>query len=505
MLKKGIKQRLVLSLVVFTLLLVSIFFSILNRYIKDYSIKESEKTISSWGQNVSSLLQVPLFNADYNLLKSIVQPIIILEDFDYLIIFDNQTLNTAFKIDKRNVTGTFNLNKMVADKRTIEKRARDVDGENFTQYLFPVYSSGVGQPLGFLIIGISVEKMQSKLAGITRGILLVSVLLFLTLTLTIYVLANRIVKPIKELSVKMGKFASGDYSVRSDIKTNDEIGKLSDDFNIMADKINEQILSIEGSSKNLEKLIAERTDELLTALDAIKEKDKKLGQAEKMRSLNSIVSSIAHEINNPLAIISGNFQLIESKLDTAVDINPLKKRLKVAQNAVQRIATLIDDINFFSAIKDVSIMPVSFSNVLDNAVSNVVPTGISMHINGVKEDRIASNAHLLTISLENILKNSVEMIQHRNSGNGGEIYISYFKDSQFFVVEIVDNAGGFEAPGKVFEPFYTTFSQKKGLGLTFVYHAIQALNGDIIVENVENETEEMDPIGAKVSIMLPMG
>lgn len=494
----------ILSLVAFTMVLMTISFVILNRYLKNYSIQEAEKTIFFLGQNASSLLQKPLFNADYNQLESIVQPIM-LEHFDYLVIFDNSTPNIAYRMDKKNITGLFKFEKTLKNKNAYERTTRDVKGENYTHYLFPISSPGVKRPLGFLIIGVSAEKMQSKSNVITGRIILTGVLLFLALTLVIYFLSGKIVTPIKELSEKIGAFASGNYSVRSHIKTNDEIGDLSDSFNIMADQINEQILSIEVYSKNLEDMVGERTDELLKALDAIKEKDRKLNQVEKIHSLNTIVSSIAHEINNPLAIISGNFQLIEAKLDASAAAanyrDSFKKKLEVVHDAVQRIATLIDDINFFSAIKNITTMPCSFSNVLANVVGDVVPANISVHIDGIENDRIISNAHLLTTSMENILNNSVQMIQHKNIGSNGQIDIRYFREDLFFVIEIVDNGGGFEDAKKVFEPFYTTFGQKKGLGLTFVYHAIQALNGEFIVENVEGENGEK---GAKVTIMLPL-
>ncbi len=499
MLKKGIKTKLILNLVVWTLVLMSIFFIILDRYLKDYSLKEAENTILFLGQNASSLLQKPLFDSDYNQLVNIARPLI-LADFDYLVIFDSLTQNIALAENKTEIdTDSLRLEKVLKNKTTYEKVNLHLKEKKFTQYLFPVTSSGVTRPLGFLVIGISPERMKSKLGGITQRILLVSILLFLTLTLTIYFLSDKIVKPIKKLSEKIQTFASGDYSVRSDIKTNDEIRVLSDNFNIMADKINEQILSIEQYSKNLEKMMAERTDDLLKAMDAIKEKDKKLTQAEKISSLNSIVSSIAHEINNPLAIISGNLQLLGIKIEDP----KMKKKLDAAEDAIQRITNLIDEINFFSAIKDISINQLSFSNLLSNVVSKVVPKDISITIDGVQEDRIDSNTNLLTISLENILKNSVEVIRSRNIE--GKIHVCYFREGLFFVVEIVDNGGGVEEPGKVFNPFYTTFMQKKGLGLTFVYHAIQALNGEVSIENIEDdENDANDQRGVKVSIMLPL-
>lgn len=501
MLKKGIKQKLVLSLVVTISLLMAAFFILLDRYLKDYSISEAEKTVVFLGKNASSLLQRPLFYADYNQLSTIVQPII-LDDFDYLVVFDNGTRNVAFKMDRNGVTEDVIWEDMAKIEANLEYVRTDLvlGSETFTQFIFPVSEPSLSKPLGFLIMGVSHKNMKSKLTGITLRISIISVLLFVSLTLTIYFLADKIVKPIKKLSYNIGKFASGDYTVRSDIKSKDEIGNLSYNFNFLADKINEQIEKIERHSKDLEKNVEERTIELLKALDAIKEKDRKLTQAEKISSLNAIVSSIAHEINNPLAIISGNLQLLEVK----VKEEDFKKKLVTAQEAIDRIANLIDEINFFAAIKDVSTKPLSMSGALTEVTERIVPEGVSMVLRGdaqgTEGDMLDSNAHLLTVCLENVLRNCVDMFKYKEIN--GKLNIRYFRDNPFFVVEITDNAGGMEDPERVFDPFYTTFNEKKGLGLTFVYHAIQALSGEVYVENVENP--DSGERGAKVSFMFPL-
>jgi len=490
MLVKGIKQKLVLSLIITTLVIMSVFFLILDRYLRDFSLKEAEKTFALLGKNTSSMIQRPLFNSDYLQLRNIVKPII-LEDFDYLVIFDSVTQNIAFVEDKRDLGDLLNRFDTFKDKTSNETQHLIFKGQPYTQYIFPVIAPGLSKPLGFLVIGVSEDKMKSRLKGITDRILIISILLFFTLTTTIYFLSNRIVKPIKELSTKIGHFASGDYSVRSEIKTHDEIRDLSDNFNIMANKINEQILSIEQYSKNLELMVQERTNDLLNALDSIRDKDTKLTQAEKINSLNSIVSAIAHEINNPLAIISGNLQLIEARLDEPI----LQKKLNIANEGVERIAKLIDEINFFSAIKDITTAPLHISKTINDAIQKIIPISIRTEIESTKDDCITSNAYLLSVSIENILRNSVEIIQHRHITNG-RITIRYFRDIPYFIVEISDNGGGFADLKKAFEPFYTTYDLKKGLGLTFVLHAIQALNGEIKCENIES--------GARITIMLPV-
>lgn len=499
MFKRGIKQKLILSLVVTTLVLMLAFFVALNRYLDSHSIKEAEKTVYFLGDNASSLLQKALFQQDYQQLETIVRPII-LENFDYIVVYDKITQNIAFVEDKIGITRGFQWKSILGNKKQREKSELDVNNGHYTQYLFPVYIDSVpDEPLGYLVIGLSEQHMKAWGAGITNRIFVICGLLFISLVVTIYLSSDRIVKPLKKLSANIAAFAAGDYSVRSTIKTNDEINDLADNFNFMADKINEQIISIEKYSKNLENMVEERTRELLVALDAIKEKDKKLNQAEKLKSLNSLVSSIAHEINNPLAIISGNLQLVEARVD-----NPMvKKKIKSAEEAIVRIADLINELHFFSTIKDISTQPMAFSAFLCREVERIVPGDIPVEItSGIGEngnDELNTNERLLILCLQNILRNSVEVIQERKtgeSGNKGQIRVNYYKESPYFVIEIVDNGGGFEDPKKAFDPFYSTREGKKGLGLTFVHHVIQTLSGDISVENTGD--------GAKVNLMLPM-
>ena len=212
-------------------------------------------------------------------------------------------------------------------------------------------------------------------------------------------------------------------------------------------------------------------------------KEEKLIRAEKISSLNSLVTSIAHEINNPMAIISGNIQIIESK--SGADSTE-KKRFNVVQDAIHRIETLISDMNFLTTIKDMTILNFSFSALLSRVANQIIPEDIKLKIEGCDEDNINSNQNMVTICVENVLRNSVDSIKGRDID--GEISIRYYWADTFFVIEITDNGGGIEEPDRIFEPFYTTFSDKRGLGLTFVFHAIQALNGEISVENFKNGT-----------------
>ena len=486
--KHGIKKKLVLSLVITTLIILLVFVLLSNLFLRKYSKNELENTIIILGNNVSLSLQTSLFNQDYNRLKNIVESVII-DEFDYLIVYDNQTPNVAFQHLKSIQLESLQLQSTITGKTEFETKILEFNGHEYTQYLFPVRVPQVAKPLGFLIIGVSKEKMESALSGITFRLILFSGLLFLALTITITIFSGRIVHPLRGLSAMVEKMSQGDYSVRSEIKTRDEVGALAHSFNIMADKLNEQIGSIGRYSKNLEEMVAERTHELQQALENIKDQEEKLNRVKNINTVNNLVNAIAHEINNPMAIISGNIQMMES--DQNINL-PNIKRIKAVNEAIRRIETLINDINFLSTIKDMTIHHFSFANLVSRVIKDVVPKGIKIEVSGCQEDYINSNQNMISICMENILQNSVNVILQR--GIQGEITVNYFIRDNYFVIEISDNGGGMQEPHKVFEPFYSTNSEGKGLGLTFVYHAIQALNGSLLVENIHQ--------GVKVTIRL---
>src|SRR5699024_11021167 len=95
-------------------------------------------------------------------------------------------------------------------------------------------------------------------------ILLLSFLVILVTTFVSFLLANSIVKPIKELTTVANKMADGQYKVRSTVNTDDELGQLSATLNTMAEEI-----------------------------------------LKKEQIKNDFISSISHELRTPLTSIKG--------------------------------------------------------------------------------------------------------------------------------------------------------------------------------------------------------
>ncbi len=92
------------------------------------------------------------------------------------------------------------------------------------------------------------------------------------------------------------------------------------------------------------------------------------------------------------------------------------------------------------------------------------------------------------------LENSLRAIAL--TGRPGHIIISALENVEAVQIEIEDNGAGFKNVERVFEPFYTTEAEHKGLGLTFVYQIVQLHNGQVRAESGATG-------GARIVIRLP--
>lgn len=106
--------------------------------------------------------------------------------------------------------------------------------------------------LGWKISAVYDEKNISAIANhLKNSMFLVAFVTLLIIFITLYKTISKTMKPIGELNILMNSVAQGDLTVRSQIKTNDEIGKLGDNFNTMIDNMSTIITVVNDSATNV--------------------------------------------------------------------------------------------------------------------------------------------------------------------------------------------------------------------------------------------------------------
>ncbi len=314
----------------------------------------------------------------------------------------------------------------------------------------------------------------NAILALSQKLLVLALLAVLAVGVAINVkLAQGIALPLLELEESTKRMAEGDFTAASRIRGHDEIASLARSFNEMGTRLKETMGSLELAVQNLH------------------EKQRQLVEAEKLASLGTLAAGVAHEINNPLAIINEKAGLMQDMLEIAGNVPRKDKYLDIIASilgSVNRCRTITHRLLGFARGMEVTIEDFDVSS----AVSDVI--GFLEHDLSAKKIRIqrfldpylpqveSDKAQLQQVIL-NIIKNAIDAVEE-----GGVIIVSTLADSEDAVaVVIADNGPGIpeDRIKRIFEPFFTTKEKGKGtgLGLSITYGIVRRLGGEITVES----------------------
>ncbi len=211
--------------------------------------------------------------------------------------------------------------------------------------------------------------------------------------------------------------------------------------------------------------------------------------------LSQMADSIADEIRNPLAGIAGTISIIKEELKDHID----SEKLKTIDSCITRIDSFIEDLYLLTRPINPSFIKIHFNSFVEQVINQYFSTHHASYKFSPFHSEIYVWADLILLqnSIVNILDNAVEAIK-----TGGEIEI-YFKDSNLdnrnAITLVVKDSGkgmGKNVFKKLFNPFFTTKHNGRGLGLVITRNYIMLHKGEIRLESKVNT-------GTKVYITLP--
>lgn len=302
----------------------------------------------------------------------------------------------------------------------------------------------------------------------------------------------------------------GNLSYRLPVPHEHEFASFVDKFNDMGDRLERIMTEVEVSQYEMEREFAQRSKALSTAneglkraMNELKYSQREIIQAETQKSLTSIVSGFAHEINNPLTGILGYIDLMElNEADTLSTYS--KMRLEAIKDQALRIRDIIEQLNQLDPEVEQTKTAIDLSNLLDKMVKiigrNESGKGVSLKTGLMERNSLVQGNHFaLWQVFEGIIENAIESIIQRNVPEGKiNVSVRINSNRKTVITEISDNGGGFEDIDRAFNPFYTTKSrtQKRGIGLFVAFNIIQDHKGSI---NIRNKGD-----GAVVTIHMPL-
>jgi PAS domain S-box-containing protein len=245
--------------------------------------------------------------------------------------------------------------------------------------------------------------------------------------------------------------------------------------------------------------------ELNKKISELKEKQQMLIQKSKLESLGELSAGMAHEINQPLMVISLSIENILQKIVVGqknLQIHYLQKKFESILHNVNRIQQIIDNMRTFARDHSSIIFErVNVSQVIERTLELI---RVQYRNEGIKllSETIDENLHVIgnPFKLEqvimNLLSNSRYAVNERETRNGlmngqKEIRIKVGQTENNIIIEVCDNGTGIlpENIDKLFTPFFTTKREGEGtgLGLPIVYGIVKELNGEVEVESRINE------------------
>ncbi|EGY25826.1 his Kinase A domain protein [Desulfovibrio sp. A2] len=225
---------------------------------------------------------------------------------------------------------------------------------------------------------------------------------------------------------------------------------------------------------------------------------------QKLSSIGRLAAGVAHEINNPLAIINEKAGLASDLMELARDF-PERDRFRALVDAilrsVERCRSITHRLLGFSRRMDVNIEQLDVNDVLKETMSFLEQEALHRSITTSASldqamPRIASDRGQLQQVFLNILNNAFAAVP-----DGGSVTLAtWLRDPDTVGVSIKDNGKGMsdEVLRHIFEPFFTTKKTSgTGLGMFITYGIIRRLGGDIAVQSKEGA-------GTTVTVFLPV-
>jgi len=227
--------------------------------------------------------------------------------------------------------------------------------------------------------------------------------------------------------------------------------------------------------------------ELYTDITENKKIQSKKFQTEKLVSLGEMVAGVAHELNNPLAAVSGFCQLLLLRKDIQKDI---ELDLKKIASEGERARRIIENLLSFARYHEPERQDVDLTDVMDSTLEllehELKGTDINVEKKYNKElPLIRGDQYQIQEVFLNILRNAIYEL--KNLGRKGIITIAMNKKGEFVEISVKDNGSGIPKDNlkRIFDPFFTTkpTGLGTGMGLSVSFGIVHRHGGLLFAKN----------------------
>jgi len=347
-----------------------------------------------------------------------------------------------------------------------------------------------GKRVGMLYVGfLEAPFAQTKYESL---LILIGAFLFVAaLSVPIFLRwARGIFKPLERMANTIGRVENGDLSARTNIdQVQDEIALVADHLDDLLDQVQERDKRLRAWNDQLNERVDARTSELREANRQLEATTRQLIMSEKLAAIGEITAGVAHEINNPVAVLQGNLDVLRDLLGEHAKLGDTEFRLIDEQ--VNRINLIVTKLLQFAKPEEYAgyVERHSVAEVIDDCMPLVAHLLSRADIDVMREHHSTRLVLMNRTELQQVLVNLMVNALHAMSERGTLTLTDIDQDRDGvpgILITVRDTGSGMDADvlNRIFDPFYTTKRREgTGLGLSITKTLIDRQGGGLEVES----------------------
>ena len=369
---------------------------------------------------------------------------------------------------------------------------------------------GAGKRVGMLYVGYLETPYRMTKYGILALIVgIFAVAMVMTAWLSVR-WARSIFQPVERMNQTMQRVQDGDASARvGHLWVHDELGALATHLDQLLDVINENTQVLQRWGFELDAIVAQRTQELSLSNQTLQQAQAQLVKSEKLAAIGQLTASVAHEINNPIAVMQGNLDLVREILGEHVE--PVQTELKLMDQQVERMRQIVNQLLQYARPNDYAgyVEAVDVNAALSSSLVLVEHLLACTKIRVERQLTASLHAPINRQELQQVFINlMINAIQAMPAGGKLTLRTRDLPDAQGHpgvLAEVCDTGAGLNDAirERLFSPFFTTKNDGTGLGLWISVGLVERYGGSILAANRPSQGAADDGTGAVFGVWLP--
>lgn len=297
--------------------------------------------------------------------------------------------------------------------------------------------------------------------------------------------ARSIFEPVQQMNLTMQRVELGDGQARvGALRARDELGALAGHLDQLLDAIDDKTAALQRWANELDHKVAERTQELQASNASLRQAQQQLVKSEKLAAIGQLTASIAHEINNPIAVMQGNLDLMRDMLGPQSEA--VRGELALIDQQIERMRIIVTQLLQYARPTEYAgyVDTLDLNRTVDDCLVLVghllAKTRIAIERDAQATQRVGINRQELQQVIINLLINAIQAmpeggvlrLRTRDTGNGAEL-------------QVIDSGSGLTPVTleRLFRPFFTTKNDGNGLGLWISQGLVERYGGHIAAAN----------------------